>query len=350
MSDKPDMSSIDLGECKSRDFPAEGVRAAEGELRVSIGRRAYDELSRHAAEDTEHEICGVMLGELCKDAGGPWLHITEVIRGEHTASQGAQVTITHETWNHFHKIKDSKFPDMKYLGWYHSHPDFGIFLSSMDLFIHENFFNAPHQVALVVDPQRGEEGLFCWREGSAERVESFWVGTDEHKFEAAPEPSAEHVALRELDRKVERLRLNIRDLSGAVRNGPEGGWTQTVLLVGILLLLGFTVVSGMLNSREKRILDAEEMLRRGLLEVDVDTGRKQVNLRYVMPPQQFLVETYTDERSGETHLRYRLDTDRMQKFYQERARSSEESKSDEKQPDESRSRKDADGADAESKQ
>ena len=149
MSDKPDISLIDLAECKSRDFPAEGAHPAEGDLRVSIGRRAYDELSRHAAEDTEHEICGVLLGDICKDDAGPWLHITEVIRGEHTASQGAQVTITHETWNHFHKIKDSKFADMKYLGWYHSHPDFGIFLSSMDLFIHENFFNAPHQVLLI---------------------------------------------------------------------------------------------------------------------------------------------------------------------------------------------------------
>ncbi len=37
----------------------------------------------------------------------------------------------------------------------------------MDVFIHENFFNGPEQVAIVYDPIRHEEGIFVWREGEA---------------------------------------------------------------------------------------------------------------------------------------------------------------------------------------
>ena len=33
------------------------------------------------------------------------------------------------------------------------------------MFIHRHFFPQPHQVALVVDPQRQELGFFQWREG-----------------------------------------------------------------------------------------------------------------------------------------------------------------------------------------
>ena len=54
------------------------------------------------------------------------------------------------------------------IGWYHTHPGFGIFLSDMDVFICDNFFNLPWQVAFVYDPLGGDEGNFVWRAGQAE--------------------------------------------------------------------------------------------------------------------------------------------------------------------------------------
>ena len=37
------------------------------------------------------------------------------------------------------------------LGWYHTHPGWGLFLSAHDQFIHGNFYGGPHHVALVID-------------------------------------------------------------------------------------------------------------------------------------------------------------------------------------------------------
>ena len=59
---------------------------------------------------------------------------------------------------------EDKYPDHHVLGWHHTHPDFGVFLSAYDLFIHRHFFPQPWQVALVVDPLRQELGFFQWRE------------------------------------------------------------------------------------------------------------------------------------------------------------------------------------------
>jgi proteasome lid subunit RPN8/RPN11 len=48
------------------------------------------------------------------------------------------------------------------VGWYHTHPGFGIFLSGMDLFIHQNFFTQIWHVAYVLDPRARTSGFFCW--------------------------------------------------------------------------------------------------------------------------------------------------------------------------------------------
>jgi hypothetical protein len=64
---------------------------------------------------------------------------------------------------------DSRYPDDRIVGWYHTHPGFGIFLSEMDLFIQNNFFNEPWQIAYVDDPKGGDRGAFVWEKGAAVR-------------------------------------------------------------------------------------------------------------------------------------------------------------------------------------
>ena len=68
-----------------------------------------------------------------------------------------------------------KYPEYKILGWIHTHPDFGIFLSEYDKFIHENFFNGENQVAYVVDPIQNIEGFYFWINGKIERCKGFFL-------------------------------------------------------------------------------------------------------------------------------------------------------------------------------
>jgi proteasome lid subunit RPN8/RPN11 len=127
----------------------------------------------HGQETRDVEVCGVLVGNIHRDQGGPYLWIEAAIRGEHASNLAAQVTFTSATWTYIHE-EIEKHPGKRIVGWYHTHPDFGIFLSAADLFIHENFFAQPWQVALVFDPIRQEEGLFVWRQGQA-RLEPLHV-------------------------------------------------------------------------------------------------------------------------------------------------------------------------------
>src|SRR5207253_8143577 len=49
--------------------------------RGNFSRRAYADLSAHANESLEAEVCGVLVGEVRKDAEGPSVEVRAVIRG-----------------------------------------------------------------------------------------------------------------------------------------------------------------------------------------------------------------------------------------------------------------------------
>jgi proteasome lid subunit RPN8/RPN11 len=46
------------------------------------------------------------------------------------------------------------------VGWYHSHPNLGVFFSGTDRKTQRDFFNQSHSLGLVVDPIRLQEKWF----------------------------------------------------------------------------------------------------------------------------------------------------------------------------------------------
>jgi proteasome lid subunit RPN8/RPN11 len=123
-------------------------------------------IRQHARSCNTTEICGVLIGQ-DRDQR---IEVTASIEGENADQAGAHVTFTQDTWEHIYAVKDKQFPNERIVGWYHSHPGFGIFLSEHDTFIHENFFSSPGQVAWVFDPHSDEEGCFGWVNGRIERL------------------------------------------------------------------------------------------------------------------------------------------------------------------------------------
>ncbi len=181
----PDVSQLAGQKLPKAAFPAQ----RGSEFRVHFDPAVHKAVHAHASEDVSVEICGVLVGKLQQDDDGPFALITASIRGESAANKFAEVTFTHDTWTKINQEMDAKYADLSIVGWYHTHPDFGIFLSDRDRFIHEHFFNGPGQTALVVDPVRKIEGVFRWKQGKPVICERFWVG-NELRF-APPDPAEE---------------------------------------------------------------------------------------------------------------------------------------------------------------
>jgi proteasome lid subunit RPN8/RPN11 len=162
-----DVSQIRTGDWEKRKWP-KSVGGREAGFQVLVRQSALNTLHKHGKSQPEIEVCGVLVGNVYHDAQGPWLYVQHAIEGTLATGRAAQVTFTAETWEHIQSVMDRDHPNQRILGWYHTHPGFGIFLSDMDLFIQENFFPEPWQVALVYDPKAGEEGLFLWKGGKPE--------------------------------------------------------------------------------------------------------------------------------------------------------------------------------------
>ncbi|MFX1273408.1 MAG: hypothetical protein ACFFBP_09230 [Promethearchaeota archaeon] len=61
----------------------------------------------------------------------------------------------------FEKLKRKENNDnLLNIGWWHSHPGFGCFLSHIDIATQKDIFFQPYHVALVVDPIRNELAFF----------------------------------------------------------------------------------------------------------------------------------------------------------------------------------------------
>ena len=138
---------------------------------ILINESAFRDAQRHSLTSLNREVAGMLIGphpEQKED--GRWIvHVSDAIVAKHTEMRGASVTYTPESWRYIHDVLAEKYPNEEavIVGWYHTHPGFGIFLSGMDLFIHQNFFVQPWHIALVLDPVAHTSGFFSWDKAQA---------------------------------------------------------------------------------------------------------------------------------------------------------------------------------------
>jgi proteasome lid subunit RPN8/RPN11 len=191
-------------------------------------------IRQHARSQSKTEVCGILVG---RDQNGR-LEIEACIPGVNAAQAGTHVTFTQDTWEHIYKIKDKEYPEERIIGWYHSHPGFGVFLSDHDTFIHQNFFSSPQQVAWVYDPHSDEEGCFGWVNSRIERLSRIAV-SDPRGGEAAGETGKpEPMYVQEENDPVAARRQETGQ-----QTGREPAWLQwTATIFSYLSIFGCGII------------------------------------------------------------------------------------------------------------
>ncbi len=140
-------------------------RTFRGDVPIFVHLDVLREIIRYSETDKRRELGGMMLGGYYTDLEIPYIEIDRYLEARHVDSRAASIKFTHDTWEDIHRRKDETAPESHILGWHHTHPGYGIFLSRYDVFIQEHFFKEPWQVALVVDPCANRLGFFRWRNG-----------------------------------------------------------------------------------------------------------------------------------------------------------------------------------------
>ncbi len=253
-----DFSTVRKEDCRANPVP-EKCRLTES--RTVVLQSVINGIKEHGRSSMHEEVCGVLVGSLCWD-GGPYLLVDARIEGKHASHQSGSVTFTSDTWDFIHEELAAKHPERKIVGWYHTHPGFGIFLSNMDAFIHENFFSFPWQPAYVFDPQAETDGFFFRTNGEL-RQENVCIAPDADPVVKEPMlPSSDPTDRIVIDEGKSRL-WPIVALS-----------TAAVLCLGALSLAAF----GRLREKEASGRAAEtqiETLRGDIAERDEQIRRHQ---------------------------------------------------------------------------
>ncbi len=132
-------------------------------LPIFVYEDVLDQVIEYSESNQSREIGGFLIGDLHQDKR-QYVEVRHFLPADKTESRAASLTFTHESWSAARREIENRFPDDRIVGWHHTHPGFGIFLSGYDLFIHQHYFCQPWEVALVVDPQANEFGFFQWRQ------------------------------------------------------------------------------------------------------------------------------------------------------------------------------------------
>jgi len=209
--------------------------ASDKVLAVMIDSEVIRRIRQHARTHEASEVCGVLIGSGHDGS----IRVTECIPGENAAQAGTHVTFTQETWAHVYKVKDAQFPDSRIIGWYHSHPGFGVFLSDHDAFIHKNFFSSSDQIAWVYDPHTDEEGCFGWVSGHIQRIDSIKVADRRGGEKVEGSLRAEPVVSADTRRPNEGIQIRYSEDDRG--DSPKIHWAFTILthlcavMIGLML-------------------------------------------------------------------------------------------------------------------
>lgn len=153
----------------SRAFPFDDSNLwvwdpGESPFPVFIHQRANRCITVHARSSLNREVGGLLLGNIYHDPPSELLYpvISHAIAARYATEARGHLTFTRQSWLDLIEQREKHYPDTIVVGWYHTHPGLGIFLSEWDLTIHRHFFRQPWQVAMVADPQQGNAGFFVW--------------------------------------------------------------------------------------------------------------------------------------------------------------------------------------------
>lgn len=186
-----------------------GERVEENK-NIYILQSTYKEIHKFTQNKTTNESGGMLVGTILEEFGKTNIIISGFVEAKYCEATPTTLKFTHETWEYVHKEIEKKHNGKKIVGWIHTHPDFGIFLSEYDNFIHQNFFSEDYQVAYVVDPIQKIEGFYFWIGGKIEKCKGFYI------YDRTGEKITVDLDKEEIEPKKEESVFNVRNILIAV--------------------------------------------------------------------------------------------------------------------------------------
>lgn len=208
------------------DWLLHGEVPSEGQPVVLIHQTALLQIIAHSRSNLACELGGALLGHTYRYKSGIVVEVKAALPAMSADHGPVHFTFSADSWSRLHRDRATHYSNLDIIGWFHTHPDLGVFYSSDDVVVHSAAFTLPWHVGLVVDPVRDEAAFFGWVAGELSPLGGFYelperqpetqvpwqiVRTSvwDHAYEA--EPQAEQNSHVVLARNT-RPRFSVREL------------------------------------------------------------------------------------------------------------------------------------------
>ncbi len=163
----------------SRDPQYRQVRQVGEELpgqpAIFVALSAWETMREHTAGRTDIELGGLVVGHFGIDGETPFVRVDAAIPALKADGAHGSLHFTTDAVIAVDEERERRYPELRVVGWYHSHPGFGVFLSGTDLGTHRAIFKGDSFLAIVLDPVRQTEGVFSWLDGEIRGPLGHWV-------------------------------------------------------------------------------------------------------------------------------------------------------------------------------
>lgn len=149
-----------------------------GEVTVILSQLALKQVGAHGSSHPTYEVGGALLGRAYRWQDRAYVDVLAAIPAVSQDHGPIHFTFTADAWSQLHRDREGRYPDLDIVGWFHTHPDLGVFYSSDDVVVHSAAFTQPWHVGLVVDPLRAETSFFGWKQGQLAPIGGFYERLD----------------------------------------------------------------------------------------------------------------------------------------------------------------------------
>lgn len=132
---------------------------------IFITKSALRAFSSHASADTTRSRGGILYGTQCIAGDRAFTAIVGFLSPAGGTAKAASFKFTQEFWLALQAEKEARYPSSLMVGWTITLPSFGVFMSSMNLMLQQQYFDLPWQVHAAIDPVGGSMAFFKWHQG-----------------------------------------------------------------------------------------------------------------------------------------------------------------------------------------
>ncbi len=179
---EPNQDILSLPQRPFPEIPESAILHGEplpaSQVTVLNSQTALEQIREHSISNLRSELGGALLGHASRKGDQLFVEVKAAVPAQNNDHGPVHFTFNADAWVQIQRDRDTQYPDLDIVGWFHTHPGLNVFYSSDDVVVHSAAFTLPWHVGLVVDPIRNEACYFGWENGILTPFTGFYELTD----------------------------------------------------------------------------------------------------------------------------------------------------------------------------